>query len=52
MIINTACGSKRFWSINNIIAVNKICQNDIFKIMFDDEKTFKNYFSYLLKERE
>ncbi len=51
MIMNTACGSKSVCSIYNM-TVNKICLNNIFKIMFDNEKLFKNYFSYLLQERE
>ena len=40
MIINTAYGSKSVCSIYNI-AINKICPNDIFKIIFDNEKLFK-----------
>ena len=39
VIINTAYGSRSFCSIYNI-AINKICPNDIFKIIFDNEKTF------------
>ena len=39
MIINVACGSKSVCSIYNM-AVNKVCPNDIFKRMFDNEKFF------------
>ena len=37
MIISTAYGSKSFCSIYYNMADNKICPNDIFKIMFDND---------------
>ena len=36
MIINTAYDSKSFCSIYNI-AIDKICPNDVFKIIFDND---------------
>ena len=48
MIISTAYGSKSFCSIYYNMADNKICPNDIFKIMLDND--FLNYFSYHCKK--
>ena len=48
MIISTAYGSKSFCSIYYNMVDNKICPNDIFKIMFDND--FFDYFSYHCKK--
>ena len=37
MIISKSCGSKSFCSIYYNMADNKICPNDMFKIMFDND---------------
>ena len=39
--MDTAYGSESFCSKYKIIAINKSCQNDIFKIIFDNEKLIK-----------